>query len=98
MPKIFILSTQSGASVWVHANATKHIAEFLKMKAINSTSEKVKLATQIQLRSLQASINMVIKDGIIFEHIIKVGDWKLKFGMPTKIQQLPVLFHARLIP
>lgn len=68
------------------------------MKAINNTPEAVKLATQIQLSSLQASINMVIKDGIIFDQIIKVGDWELKFGMPTKIQQLPVLFHARLIP
>lgn len=94
LPKSFELATANGTKVWVHGNATEHIAEYLSMKAINSTPEAVRLATQQQLRSLQSAVDAATKNGIIYDQLIQIGGWELKFGMARVPGQLPVLFHA----
>lgn len=94
LPKSFELTTPNGAKVWVHGNATEHIAEFIKMKAINATPGSVKLATQLQLSSLQSAVNTATKNGVIYNQIMNVGGWELKFAMPKAAGQLPALIHA----
>jgi RHS repeat-associated protein len=96
LPKSFELNTANG-KVWVHGNASEHIAEFIKMKAEFYTPETVRLATQQQLRSLQSAISEAIKGGIKYEQELKIGDWILKFGAAKEVGQLPVLYHAQPI-
>ena len=94
LPKSFELTVQNGKRFWVHANATKHIAEYVESKAANFTSNYVNLVTQQMLRSLQASVNAATQKGIIYDEIMQVGGWELKFGAPRAAGDLPVLFHA----
>jgi len=93
LPRSFELKTTNG-KIWVHGNASEHVAEYAKMKAINYTPEAVKLATQQQLRSLQSAVNAATKNGVTYDEILRVGGWELKFGAPRSAGQLPVLFHA----
>jgi RHS repeat-associated protein len=93
LPKSFELTTASGR-VWVHGNATEHIAEFAQMKAVNYTPEAVNLAVQQQLTSLQAAVGKAGKNGFVYGKLMEVGGWELKFGAPRQVGQLPVLFHA----
>jgi len=97
LPKSFELSTGNGVKVWVHGNATEHIAEFIQMKAVNYTPEVVRLATQMQLKSLQSAVNAATMNGVIYDQMMEVGGWELKFGAPKANGQLPVLFHAQPI-
>jgi RHS repeat-associated protein len=94
LPKSFELATENGTTVWVHANGTKHIAEFLQMKAINATPETVRLITQIQLQSLQGAVNLATKNGVPFNQLLTIGGWELKFAAPRIVGQLPALIHA----
>ncbi|MFK8009091.1 MAG: hypothetical protein AB8H03_22210, partial [Saprospiraceae bacterium] len=94
LPKSFKLQTNNGVSLWVHPNATKHIAEYVAMKAETHVPDMVRLVTQQQLRSLQAVINDIAEKGIIYDKIIVVDNWELKLGKPRQEGQLPVLFHA----
>jgi RHS repeat-associated protein len=94
LPKSFELTTSEGIKIWVHGNATEHIAEFLQMKAINSTPEVVRLVTQIELQSLQGAVNLAIKNGIPYNQLITIGGWELKFVAPRAADQLPALIHA----
>lgn len=56
LPKSFELTTTNG-KVWVHGNATEHIAEIIQNRAQFYTPDAVRLATQQQLRSLQSAVN-----------------------------------------
>ncbi|MEM6321502.1 MAG: hemagglutinin [Bacteroidota bacterium] len=94
LPKSFQLATQNGTKVWVHGNATKHLAEFAKLKAINYTPEAVRLSTQQQLRSLQSAVNVATKNGVPYNSLLKIGGWELKFGAARGAGKLPTLFHA----
>ncbi len=93
LPKSFELSTASG-KIWVHGNATKHIDEFLQMKAKYVTPDVVRLSTQQQLRSLQASVGSATKNGVIYDKLMNVGGWELKFSAPRQSGQMPALIHA----
>jgi RHS repeat-associated protein len=94
LPKSFELSTGNGSSVWVHPNASEHIAEYLQSQANKLSSEGLNLATQLQLTSLQEAVKTATKSGIKFDQIIQVGGWELKFSAPRQEGQLPVLMHA----
>lgn len=94
VPRSFQLATEAG-QVWVHGNATKHLAEYAtSMLAKGVSSELVKVATQAQLSSLQAAVSQVLATGIKYNQIIEIAGWELKFGAPTKAGQLPALIHA----
>ncbi|MFL6125309.1 LamG-like jellyroll fold domain-containing protein [Actinophytocola sp.] len=94
LPKSFELSA-GDARVWVHGNATEHIAEYLSgMASRGATRTQIDLATQAQLSSLQAAVTEALSGGITYDTMITVGGWELKFGAPRGPGQLPVLFHA----
>ena len=94
VPRSFQMATEAG-QVWVHGNATKHLAEYAtSMLAKGVSSELVKVATQAQLSSLQAAVSQVLAAGVKYNQIIQIAGWELKFGAPTKAGQLPALIHA----
>jgi hypothetical protein len=95
IPKSFELSTEGGAKVWVHGNATEHIAEYAQMVAKNNPPDVVRLASQQQIRSLQSAVNEVTKNGVKYGENIQIGGWDLKFSPPRGEGLLPVLFHAQ---
>jgi filamentous hemagglutinin len=97
LPKSFELTVPNGNKVWVHGNATEHIAEFIKMKAVNYTPEVVRLTTQQILRSLQSAVNLATKEGIIYNEMMVIGGWELKFAAPRADGLLPVIMHARML-
>ncbi|WP_233639599.1 hemagglutinin repeat-containing protein [Achromobacter xylosoxidans] len=94
IPKSFELSLSNGQTVWVHGNATEHIAEYAKMKAVNYTPEAVRLASQQQLASLQAAVNTATKSGVPYDKVINIGGWELKFSPTRDAGGYPVLIHA----
>jgi hypothetical protein len=48
---------------------------------------------QALLTSFQAAVNEAISQGIVYNKIIQVGSWELKFAKkPT--DRLPVIMHA----
>jgi filamentous hemagglutinin len=96
LPKSFELTTTTN-TIWVHPNATEHIAEFIKMKAVNYTPEAVQLATQQQLNSLRTAVSESIKNGVVYDKLLEVGGWELKFSQPRQVGQLPALIHAQPI-
>ena len=96
LPKSFELTTPTN-KIWVHPNATEHIAEFIQMKATNFTPEAVRLATQQELRSLHSAVSESVKNGITYDKLLEVGGWELKFSAARESGQLPALIHARLI-
>ena|SRR5713101_1020473 len=94
IPRSFQLVTSNG-SVWVHGNATKHLAEYVtSMLGRGVNPELVKVATQTQLQSLQAAVQGAIAQGVPYGQLINVGGWELKFGAPAAAGQLPALIHA----
>lgn len=81
--------------VWVHGNASEHIAEYATSMLKHGMDPKlVKVGTQIQLKSLQFAVESATKSGIPYDKLMQVGGWELKFGMPRVEGQLPVLYHA----
>jgi filamentous hemagglutinin len=94
IPKSFEMSLPNGKNVWVAGNATEHIAEFAQTKAANYTPEAVNLSVQGQLTSLQAAVNAATQNGMIYNQIMNIGGWELKFAPPRQVGQLPSLIHA----
>jgi hypothetical protein len=94
IPKSFELSTANG-SVWVHGNATEHLAEFATANLARGVSpELVNFGTQAQLTSLQAAVEQATANGVQYGRLLNVGGWELKFAAPQQADQLPVLIHA----
>jgi filamentous hemagglutinin len=94
IPRSFELATASG-KIWVHGNATKHMAEYAKtMLGRGVGSELVNLGSQQQLRGLQAAVETAIANGVPYNTLLTVGGWELKFAAPRAEGQLPVLIHA----
>ncbi|MFI7650345.1 RHS repeat-associated core domain-containing protein [Micromonospora sp. NPDC049460] len=97
LPRSFELKA-GDTSVWVHGNATEHMAEYLSGMASRGASKaSIDMATQAQLSSLQAAVGEAGRGGISFGKMMNVGGWELKFGAPRSEGQLPVLFHALYI-
>ncbi|WP_413799202.1 DUF6531 domain-containing protein [Streptomyces iranensis] len=93
LPKSFRMKA-GDSEIWVHGNASEHIFEYAKGKAERMASpEQVGVATQSQLKSLQAAVAEATRDGVPLGKKIDVGDWELKFSQrPT--DPLPALVHA----
>lgn len=94
IPKSFEMSLPNGKKIWVHGNASEHLAEFAQYKAKNYIPETVRLTSQQQLRSLRASVYTATKNGIVYDKMIEVGGWQLKFQPPRQKGQHPALIHA----
>nr|CUV15611.1 protein of unknown function [Ralstonia solanacearum] len=94
IPQSFSMSLPNGQSVWVHGNATEHLAEYAQMVANNNPPGVVRLTTQQQLASLQGAVNTATQEGVPYNQLINVGGWELKFSPPRQPGQLPALIHA----
>ncbi|MEV6328658.1 RHS repeat-associated core domain-containing protein [Streptomyces sp. NPDC051909] len=94
LPRSFELGA-GDTRVWVHGNASEHMAEYLSgMAQRGATKAQIDMATQAQLLSLQAAVAEAGRGGLPFDKMVNVGGWELKFGAPRSPGQLPVLFHA----
>ena len=97
LPRSFQLDA-GGTKVWVHGNATEHMAEYLSgMASRGATQTQIELATQGQLASLQAAVAQAGEGGLQLNQLMNVDGWELKFGPPKAAGQLPTLFHALYI-
>lgn len=94
LPKSFEL-TAGNTKVWVHGNATEHIAEYASgLASRGATRTQVDLATQTQLESLQSAVTQATRGGVPYGGTVRAGGWELAFGAPRSAGQLPVLKHA----
>ena len=94
LPKSFEL-TAGNTKVWVHGNATEHIAEYASgLASRGATRTQVDLATQAQLESLQSAVTQATRGGVPYGGTVRAGGWELAFGAPRSAGQLPVLKHA----
>ncbi|MFD0363567.1 hypothetical protein ACFQZZ_19130 [Nocardia sp. GCM10030253] len=81
--------------VWVHGNATEHMAEYLQhMAGRGSTKAQLDLAAQAQMKSLQAAVEEASRNGMVYNQLVRYGGWELKFGEPRGAGQLPAVVHA----
>ncbi|MFI7523948.1 polymorphic toxin-type HINT domain-containing protein [Micromonospora globbae] len=97
LPKSFELAA-GDTKVWVHGNASKHIAEYAEnMTGRGASPEMVGLGTQQNLRSLQAAVGEAGRGGLTYDKLLNVGGWELKFGAPRQAGMLPALVHARMV-
>jgi hypothetical protein len=94
IPQKFEFTLERGGKIWVDGNATKHIAEYAAAKAVNSTPEAVRLASQVQLESLGSAVNTAVKNGVTYRKVMNVNNWELIFAPPKSAEQLPALYHA----
>lgn len=88
------MSLPNGQSIWIHGNATEHMAEYAQMVANNNPPGVVQLMTQQQLSSLQSAVNTATQGGVPYNQLINVGGWELKFAPSRHPGQLPALIHA----
>jgi hypothetical protein len=94
LPRSFELNSGE-TNVWVHGNATEHIAEYLSgMESRGTSPDQTNLALQARLSSLSAAVDAAGQEGIEYDQLMHVGGWELIFGEPSNITQLPVLYHA----
>ena len=98
IPKSFELALGYGRKIWVHPNATKHIAELVTQNLAKRqlSPAYAKVVSQALLESLHAATKAAVKGGIKYEQIIRVNEWELIFSAPRGEGLLPVLKHAVL--
>lgn len=96
IPKSFELSA-GGSRVWVHGNVTDHFAETANSLAARGLSpEMIGLASQVQLRSLQAAVSVATRGGVPLNQRMTVGGWQLEFRQSSG-DALPALVHGRFV-
>lgn len=89
IPKSFELKTLKSGKIWVHPNATKHMEEYVK----RYTSHSYSINQQALLTSFKSAVDYATKKGIVYNKLIYVGGWELKFSQKDG-DVLPVLMHA----
>ncbi|MEU4985918.1 DUF6531 domain-containing protein [Streptomyces sp. NPDC021969] len=90
LPKSFNLLTSSGRQIWVHPNATKHIAEEIMH---NGFSKSFK--TEEMLVSLARAVDSATLQGVQYGRRVLSHGWELIIAKPKTLTQNPVLKHAR---
>ena len=95
IPRSFELRGSTG-SVWVHPNATKHLAEYANgMLERGVNPELAHLGTTADMQSLRGAVEAATASGVPYGRIVNYGGWELKFGPARKAGGLPALIHAR---
>ncbi|WP_162202305.1 VENN motif pre-toxin domain-containing protein [Photorhabdus luminescens] len=97
IPKSFEMSLPNGKKVWVHGNATEHMAEYAASKAVTHTPEAVRLASQEELRSFQSAVNTATKNNMPYGERITIDGWQLEIKPPRATNELPTIIHARYV-
>jgi filamentous hemagglutinin len=95
IPRSFEMKLPNGQTVWVHGNATEHMAEYAASKALTHTPEAVRLTSQVQLESFQSAVNTATKIKMPYGERISVDGWQLEFKPPRAEGELPAIIHAR---
>lgn len=90
------MTLPNGQKMWVHGNATEHMAEYAASKAVTNTPEAVRLASHTELSSFQAALNTATKDGMSYGRIT-VDGWQLEIKPPRAAGELPTVIHARYL-
>ncbi|MDE5909639.1 MAG: RHS repeat-associated core domain-containing protein [Lachnospiraceae bacterium] len=94
IPKSFEI-TVNGEKFCVHPNGTKHMGEYINR---NAMSHGMPMNSQTILSSFQSAVGEAAAQGIIYEQMMKVGNWELIFSQPRGEGLLPVIKHAVYIP
>jgi hypothetical protein len=94
IPSSFELVTESGARFWVHPNATKDFAKFLRRSEVGGITHTDPVRNQAVLMDFLSVVNMAANRGINFTEMMYVGRWELRFSM-RPVDRLPVIYHAR---
>lgn len=81
--------------VWVHGNATEHLAELAAARAELYTPDYIRLLQQQQLCNIQSAVRSATESGVPYGRAVQQGGWELRFAPPRGKDQLPVLFHAQ---
>lgn len=97
IPQSFEMSLPNGQKIWVHGNATEHMAEYAASKAVTHTPEAVRLASQVELSSFQAAVNTATKTNMPYGERITVDGWQLEIKPPRVDGELPTIIHARYL-
>ncbi len=80
--------------VWVHGNASKHINEYVQGRIADGVGpQQAKIATQANLKSLQAAVEDATQGGVPLNRMVEVDGWELKFSQRPE-DALPALVHA----
>ena len=96
VPKSFPLRLADGTEVWVHPNATKHMAEAATSSAARGSAANAQVMTQQQIRSFQAAVEQANANGVSLGKMYRLGDWELQFGVRAS-DELVVVNHARYL-
>lgn len=94
IPRSFTIKTDNGV-LWVHGNATEHMAEYL-IKQLNTghSSENNKLSAQIMLYDMQKSLSAVTKNGIAYGRILKHSNWEFIINRARNDEPYDAVIHA----
>ena len=80
----------NGRPLWVHPNATEHMAEYL----VSEGQANPGLSSQMVLNSFRAAVSQATSQGIRLGQRITVAGWQLEFSQRPS-DPLPVIIHAR---
>lgn len=96
IPKSFSIKLNN-KTLWVSANATEHIYEYVspKVKAGESL-DSTRLIAQLLLEDMHASLNDVVANGIQYGVEISSGNWDFVINKPRKEGQYDAVIHAFL--
>jgi RHS repeat-associated protein len=77
--------------VWVHGNATEHMAEFV---ARGGAHHGVATNSQVLLDSFRGALGKAIKGGIQYNEMIGADGWEFIISPPRQAGMLPTVKHA----
>lgn len=96
LPRSFIIKTE-GETLWVHGNATEHIAEYLiKQANTGHSQETTKLVAQIILYDMQQSLGTLTKNGVSYGKILYHGNWEFIIIKAINGEPYDAVIHALL--
>jgi len=96
LPRSFIIKTD-GETLWVHGNATEHMAEYLiKQTNTGHSQESTKLVAQIMLYDMQQSLGAVTKNGVSYRRILHHGNWDFIINKARNGESYDAVIHALL--
>ncbi len=99
IPRSFNIDTTSGHRFWVHGNATEHFFEHFTGSLKRSCLDKARIATQVHLKSFEAALDKLAKQGYEFDKLYLVDGWEIKIGQRSVVStdKNPQVYHARYI-
>lgn len=96
LPRSFIIKTDGG-TLWIHGNATEHMAEYLiKQANTGHSQESTKLAAQVMLYDMQQSLGAVTKNGVSYDKILHHGNWDFIISKARNGESYDAVIHALL--